>query len=48
MILKVRLRVIYKNYRKKKESYQLSSKYLKFLNKRTKQDEEYRRKMIFN
>lgn len=48
MILKVRLRIIYKNHNNKKKSYKLADKYLKFLNKRTKQDEEDRRKMIFN
>jgi hypothetical protein len=48
MILKVRLGVIYKKYNKKKKEYQLAEKYLKFLNKRTKQDEKDRKKMIFN
>lgn len=48
MILKVRLGVIYKKYNKKKKEYQLSDKYLKFLNKRTKQYEKYRKKMTFN
>lgn len=48
MILKVRLGVIYKKYNKKKKEYQLANKYLKFLNKRTKQDEINRKKMTFN
>lgn len=48
MILKVRLGVIYKKYNKKKKEYQLADKYLKFLNKRTKQDEINRKKMTFN
>ena len=48
MIMKVRLDVIYKKHNKKKKEYQLADKYLKFLNKRTKQDEKNRKKMIFN
>ena len=47
MILKVRLGVIYKNHNKKKIEYKLSEKYLKFLNKRTKQSEKDRKKMVF-
>ena len=47
MILKVRLGVIYKKNNKKKKGYKLAKKYLKFLNKRTKQDEQHRKKMIF-
>ena len=54
MIMKVRLEVIYKkrdkypNAKNIKGRFDLSNKYFKFLGKRTKLDQENRKKFTFN